>query len=868
MKPCLFWLATGLAPVLVLGQPTAPLDVGERRELFVDHFLIERLEGVELRLHHPVPAGVALRLDQPWEGIVSGYVTVLQDGPRYVMYYRGRPSRTGGDGAAESREVACYAESPDGVRWTRPNLGLHEVAGTRQNNVILVEPTAVTHNFAPFLDTRPGVLPAERFKALGGTGAAGLFGFISPDGIHWTMATNRALITEGAFDSQNIGFWSASEQSYLCYFRTSKNGVRWVARSTSPDFRHWTQPVEMSFGDAPPEHIYINQTQPYFRAPHLYVATAARFNPGRRALTDEQVRALDLGNARNYDGLQNDDSDAVLLTSRGGNRYDRTFLESFIRPGLDLRNWVARANYPALGVVPTGPAEMSVYVGRHYGQPSIFIERLTLRTDGFASVHAPYRGGELLTKPVRFSGRELEVNVSTGAAGSLRVEIQDLEGKPLPGFALADCPEIIGDQIDRRVSWRGGADVSALAGRPVRLRFALRDADLYAFRFRSGPEATRGAASTAPLRKLVSIEWKKGPNLPQGFQDSDGGIVRNTLVTVGGFCSGQANVPGKESKYPRQFLRQVWGLDLDRPENGWQVLPSFPGAARQELFGIVVADQFYCWGGFSYTAPFCYADGYRLSHRDGQWVWDPLPPLPWPASSAGICAIGPRIYVMGGSDYDLNRFYTAADRRGETKRLGARLLVFDTETPAAGWKELPACPGTPRMVHAMAAVRGRLYVIGGGTGNDNGAGHYCTVVDNWAFDPVTARWERLADTPVATGNFPAGAIVLQDRHLLLVGGYQYAKVLDPDGSLRPAYGTVAKHYPKNDYNSDVLVYDTQTGTFGTADPLPLCNNLPMAVVAGDTLHLIGGETGGATIEGESFGHHPDLYLTGRLRARP
>lgn len=476
-----------MLPAVVMALAQDSIDLGTRRELLVDRFLIERLDGLELQLHHPVPAGIALRLDRPWEGIVSGYVTVIRDAPRYLMYYRGRPSPTGGDGALESREVACYAESPDGIQWTRPNLELHDVAGTRRNNVILIEPSSVTHNFAPFLDSRPGVPAAERFKALGGTGAAGLFGFVSPDGVRWSKISERALITEGAFDSQNIGFWSPSEQCYLCYFRTFKNGVRWVTRATSQDFLNWTQPEDMSFGDAPPEHIYINQTHPYFRAPHLYVATAARFNPGRRALTEEQVQALALEDSRNYRGLKNDDSDAVLLTSRGGTRYDRTFLESFIRPGPDPRNWVARANYPALGVVPTGPAEMSLYVVRHYGQPSIFIERLTLRTDGFASAHAPYQGGTLLTKPLRFSGRELEVNLATSAIGYLRVEIQDPEGNPLPGFTFDDCPEIIGDQIDRVVTWKHGSDVTPLVGRPVRLKFALKDADLYSFCFRGGP---------------------------------------------------------------------------------------------------------------------------------------------------------------------------------------------------------------------------------------------------------------------------------------------------------------------------------------------------------------------------------------------
>lgn len=327
----------------------APTDIASRRELFVDRALIERVAGVELRLGQPQPAGTALALDRPWEGIVSGYVTVLQDGQRFLMYYRGRPTTSRGDASKEAQEVSCVAESVDGIHWDRPKLRIHEVSGTLDNNVFLVEPKNVTHNFCPFVDARPGVPAAEKFKAVGGTGSAGLFGYLSADGVHWRPVSDKPLITQGQFDSQNVVFWSQHEGAYLCYFRTWQKDVRWVARSTSPDFRSWSTPVDMDFVDAPPEHIYINQTQPYFRAPHLYLSLAARFNQGRHALTEDQIRALDLHNPRNYEELEKDDSDAVLLSSRGGNRYDRTFLESFIRPGLDPRNWVARANYPALG---------------------------------------------------------------------------------------------------------------------------------------------------------------------------------------------------------------------------------------------------------------------------------------------------------------------------------------------------------------------------------------------------------------------------------------------------------------------------------------------------------------------------------------
>jgi len=109
--------------------------------------------------------------------------------------------------------------------------------------------------------------------------------------------------------------------------------------------------------------------------------------------------------------------------------------------------------------------------------------RWTLREDGFASVRGPLSGGEMRTVPLQFAGSSLEINYSTSAPGSVRVELQDADGKALPDFALEDCGEIFGDEIARDVAWSGGSDLSALAGGPVRLRVVLRDADLYSFRF-------------------------------------------------------------------------------------------------------------------------------------------------------------------------------------------------------------------------------------------------------------------------------------------------------------------------------------------------------------------------------------------------
>ena len=467
----------------VISHAEDALALGARRELFIDHFLIDKMQGVSLQLQKPQSGGVALKFDQPWEGQVSGYVTVLQDGDLFRMYYRGRPLTGYGDNDPRAQEVTCYAESRDGITFTRPSLGLISFGGTRENNAILADIGHVTHNFAPFLDTRPGVPQSERFKGVGGSSESGLVAYVSADGIHFEKLQEKPIITGGAFDSQNNVFWSDHEQCYVCFFRTFKNGVRWITRTTSTDFFNWTPSVDMTFGDAPNEHLYTNQTSAYFRASHIYVGTAARFWPDRRSLTDDQVASLKLDEAVNYPGLKLESSDAVLLTSRGGDRYDRTFLESLVRPGTDLKNWTARSNYPARGIVATGPAEMSMYIQRNYGQPTHYLERLTFRTDGIGAVHAGYQPGELLTKVLTFAGSRLTLNMSSSAAGGIFVEIQDAAGVPIPGFTMADCVELNTDDLARTVAWKSGADISDLTGKPVRLRFQMKDADLFALEF-------------------------------------------------------------------------------------------------------------------------------------------------------------------------------------------------------------------------------------------------------------------------------------------------------------------------------------------------------------------------------------------------
>lgn len=466
-------------PLSVAGA-AGPLAIGSRRELFVDRFLIEKLSGgATLQLQTPRREDAALVLDRPWEGPFSNYATVLRDGGEYRLYYRGLPE-AGKDLTVS--EVTCLAVSKDGKRFERPNLGLYDHRGSRQNNLILANQPPYSSNFSPFVDTKPNVPAEQRYKALAGTKKGGLVAFQSADGIHWKKLREEGVFLKGVFDSQNLAFWSETEGKYVMYFRTFKRfngrGVRWISRTTSDNFVDWAEPEDMTFGDAPPEHMYVNQTHAYSRAPHIYIALAARFMPGRQVLSDEEARTLGVNG-----GYYKDCADAVLLTSRGGTAYDRTFMEAFLRPGLGMENWVSRNNYPVLNTVATGPEEISFYTVSNYGQPGTHIRRYSLPMDRFASIRAGYGGGEALTKVLTFAGSRLHLNYSTSAPGGVRVEIQDEAGKPLPGFTLADCVELIGDQIERAVRWKQGPDVASLAGKPVRLRLVLKDADVFAMRF-------------------------------------------------------------------------------------------------------------------------------------------------------------------------------------------------------------------------------------------------------------------------------------------------------------------------------------------------------------------------------------------------
>ena len=457
-----------------------PIDIGTNRQLFLDDLMIDTISGAKRIMHSPIRREPVIVGDKPWDEASVSYMSIIRDGDLYRGYYRCYEPRSD---RARSPRLTAYAESADGIHWEKPSLGVYEFNGSRDNNLVWKGPGA---NFCVFIDDNPAEPPDRRYKAVVRTGhveleALGLarpciFALSSPDGFNWGLLQDAPILTESPFDSFNIAFWDERIGQYVIFTRgvggsdgVFKGGVRWIRRATSDDFLNWSGLELIDTGEVPSEHLYTNACVPYERSPNTYLMFPSR-------LVLEHTPDPDWPNGPGV-------NDIALMSSRDGITWDRSFMEAFIRPGLDKENWHERGIYFERGIFQTSEDTLSMYCSDHWRYPSTRISRYALRTDGFVSVNAGYRGGEFTTKPLVFEGSELEINYSTSAVGSVQVEIQDEQGRPQQGFTLADSPEQYGDKIDHRVLWSGGRDVSSFAGRPVRLRFVLKDADVYAFKF-------------------------------------------------------------------------------------------------------------------------------------------------------------------------------------------------------------------------------------------------------------------------------------------------------------------------------------------------------------------------------------------------
>ena len=438
-----------------------PIKIGSRLELFVDDHLLAKTDGdVTRHMMLPKPEEVVFVTGESWEGNTSGYYTYFQDGDMYRMIYRGWQHDE--QKKAAHKEITCYAESKDGLHWTKPNLGLFEWQGSKENNIVWMG--IGTHNFTAFRDDNPATPPEARYKALG-SGRGGLIAFQSPDCKRWKIVQEKPVITNGAFDSQNLAFWDKYHGEYRAYWRFFTKGVttekvwkpggfRAIRTATSKDFINWANEHDLTYPKGTPaEHLYTNAIQKYFRAPHLFIGFPTRYES-----KSQQV-------------------EPILMSSRDGVVFQRFAKPVVPRTAPKDRNH-NRSNYMAWGMfqLPGKPKEIAVYATENYYERTPGrVRRFTYRVDGFVALRGGSKGGSATTKPLNYRGENLKINYVVRDGGSLSVDVLNKDGEK-----IGDSVALTGDAIDSTVKWNSKP---SLGGGVVQLRFNIKNADVYSFKF-------------------------------------------------------------------------------------------------------------------------------------------------------------------------------------------------------------------------------------------------------------------------------------------------------------------------------------------------------------------------------------------------
>ncbi len=504
--------ATVFAMALAVSAQEA-IPIGQNRECFFDDYLLDTAKTTaEFRVHQPELRGPVMTHDAPWEGSGCDYHNFFfddswpgMDGSHpngvYRMYYLGwqAPSREP-NAKPQYPIVVCYAESADGLTWTKPNLGLCTFNGSKDNNIVVTKELLdfeFIDNFMVFRDENPACPKEERYKGIALFHHA-LWSFNSPDGLHFTLG--NTIATRGVFDTVNIVFWDSVAGKYRGYIRgnhfdpkgrpTAFNGaIRDINYVESTDFKTWTDPVLLKFGpDKEDIALYTNVINPYFRAPQMLLGFPSRYvervewNGSFEQLTGLEKRRKRMEMEPRF-GMAI--TDCVFIVSRNGKEFTR-YMEAFMRPGPENGdNWLYGDCYPALGfavtpgMMPGSPDELSLYAPcYHWMQVPSLLLRYAIRMDGFVSLHA---GGEeklVVTKPLTYDGKELFINFATSAMGWLYVTLIDENGKRYPS-----C-ETFGDAIERKVVFDDPEAVATLSGKPVTIEFKMWDTDIYSMHFK------------------------------------------------------------------------------------------------------------------------------------------------------------------------------------------------------------------------------------------------------------------------------------------------------------------------------------------------------------------------------------------------
>lgn len=450
------------------------ITVGGEKQFFIDDLFVRNATNVSFQLHPAQKTGERiLEPDKPWENASLNWFSVLRHDGKFRLWYECYDV----EGWPTTNDTSfCYAESADGIHWSKPELNLSSYHGDTRNNILFRElgpPGAYSrvHGAGIFVDaTAP---PEARFKGVsqgmfGGTQPPyRVAGMVSPDGLRWTRLPSP--ICDVFADSQYSAFWDANQDAFVLYGRVGGRG-RAIGRSQSRDFAQF-KPLELALENEPARDLYNPAAIKYDGAANAYLMFPSVY--------DHQTDKLEIHLAISRDGIhwRFPDRATPFIGLGAAGQFDSGSL------------------YAGQGVVRVQDELWHYYSGSPLKHEEATLELMTnsvnrriysraiVRLDRYVSVTAGEQEGSFLTPPLRFKGNSLTLNVAVKPGGSLRVGLLDEAGQALPGLALTDCARIEGDHIRRRVTWTAEANLDLHAARPVRLAFQIKNANLYSFQF-------------------------------------------------------------------------------------------------------------------------------------------------------------------------------------------------------------------------------------------------------------------------------------------------------------------------------------------------------------------------------------------------
>lgn len=483
----------------------ALIDIGSRKQLFVDDYLIESMDHCVKTMNRAekVPGNPVLRAEHPWEGrhLIVDEVWWDDEAGRFEMRYSARTwvgRRVKDEVLLEEKDGSrtCLAVSEDGIEWEKPVVGEVEFEGSKQNN-ILPSDWLMGYTYPD-----PNASDEKRFRGhvrAGDTRAPGMTMdlYTSPDFKSWTPYVHNPIIDTspkiGRWGPTSFMGWDPIREVYAVHLENSRHrrsplGKRLIGRAESPDGIVWSEPETILVPDAqdPPDTEFYSMPCTAYEG--LYVGLLWIFRTTNTTHHPE------------------------VVFSRDGIHYERNYRQPFIERG-------GGSDFDSISVyakesIVVGDQIYTFYNGRNWRSHDTLIELgdgaradiglAVSRLDGFVSVDGtkalagdPPLGrphfaeySELVTRSFSFTGSQLHLNLASaprhGGAGpcEVRVEILEPYHDYIPGYAFEDADPIEEGGLDQVTSWNGSSDLSRLEGQPVKLRFYFRNAKLYSFQFR------------------------------------------------------------------------------------------------------------------------------------------------------------------------------------------------------------------------------------------------------------------------------------------------------------------------------------------------------------------------------------------------